>query len=273
MLRGDVAGLALAVVLIIGHEEEVVVVAGQRLHIIVLIKRCDVLGDIHVVVVEEHGEFLDEIGQQRIVFDGEFLQVDVDALELVAVANGDEAVEKLLAQLFVTHDAADAFGTEVVAIVVGEHRHNGHSTFAQGCQCFLVDLYLQPAGIGIDEEPLGNDHVEVLHVLPERAQRVSVPVDIPRGAHAKSWITPLVDELLRESLAVSNKAMGALIVFLISVVHALLQEVVAQRAVSFGEFGVAHERLRGSHHPTVVVAERHIRTALQRKHGDEDDNQ
>jgi hypothetical protein len=143
----------------------------------------------------------------------------------------------------------------------------------RAASAFLSILYLQPAGIGIDEEPLGNDHVEVLHVLPERAQRVSVPVDIPRGAHAKSRITPLVDELLRESLAVSNKAMGALIVFLISVVHALLQEVVTQRAVSFGEFGVAHERLRGGHHPTVVVAERHIRTALQRKHGDEDDNQ
>ena len=273
VLRSDVAGLALPVVLVIGHEEEVVVVAGERLHIIILIKRCDVLHDIHIVVMEEHGELLDEIGQQGIVVDGEFLQVDVDALEPVAMADGDEGVEELFAQLLVAHDAADTLGTEVIAIVVGEHRHDGHSAFTHGSQCFLVDLYLQPAGLGIDEEPLGDDHVEVLHILLERAQGVCVPVDIPRRAHAKSRVIPFVDKLLSESPAMSDKTMSTVIVFLVGIVHTLFQKVIAQRTVSLGELGVAHERLRGCHHPTVVVAERHIRTALQRKHGDEDDNQ
>ena len=113
----------------------------------------------------------------------------------------------------------------------------------------------------------------MLHVLLEGAQGVSVPVDVPGSAHAEARVTPLVDELLREALAVPYETMCLVIVFLIGVVHTLFQEVVTQRAVGFRQLGVAHERLRGSHHPSIVVTERHIRTALQGKHGDENDEQ
>ena len=49
-----------------------------------------------------------------------------NALEPVAVANGDKGIEELFAKVFVTHDAVDALGTEGIAIVIGEHRHDGH---------------------------------------------------------------------------------------------------------------------------------------------------
>ena len=95
-------------------------------------------------------------------------------------------------------------------------------------QRLLIDSHFQTAGLGIDEEPLRDDYVEVLHVLLERAQGVCVPVDIPRGAHAKARIGPLVDVFLRKSRTVSNEAVGSVIVFLVGVVHALFQKVIAQ---------------------------------------------
>ena len=144
------------------------------------------------------------------------------------MADGDKGIEELFAKVFVAHDAADALGTEVIAIVVGEHRHNRHSTLAHDSQRLLIDSHFQTAGLGIDEEPLRDDHVEVLHVLLERAQGVCVPVDIPRGAHAKARIGPLVDVFLRKSRTVSNEAVGSVIVFLVGVVHALFQKVIAQ---------------------------------------------
>ena len=63
VLRGDGAGLALTVVLVVSHEEEVIVVTGEGLYVVVLVEWCDVLRDVHIVVVEEHREFLYEIGQ------------------------------------------------------------------------------------------------------------------------------------------------------------------------------------------------------------------
>lgn len=192
---------------------------------------------------------------------------------MITVADRDEVVKKLLAQPLVGHDAADPLGAEGVAIVIREHRHDRHPRSAHGSQRLLVDPHLQTAGLGIDEEPLQDDHVEVLHVLLEGAQGVSVPVDIPGGAHAEARVSPLVDELLREALAMPDETVGVVIMLLVGVVHTLFQEMVTQRAVGFCQLGVAHERLRGSHHPTVVVTERHVRTALQGKHGDENDEQ
>lgn len=70
----DGTRLTLTVVLVVSHEEEVVVVTGEELHAVVLVERSDVLRDVHIITMEETGELLDKIAQQRIVVDGEFLQ-------------------------------------------------------------------------------------------------------------------------------------------------------------------------------------------------------
>ena len=53
MLGTDISRLAVAVMLIVSHEEEVIVVARKGLHVIIVVERFHVLCDIHIVVVEE----------------------------------------------------------------------------------------------------------------------------------------------------------------------------------------------------------------------------
>ena len=156
--------------LVVGHEEEVVVVTDELGHVVVLVQRCHILSDIHVVVVEDTVELGHEVGEQGIVVDVEFLQVDVDTLEVVFMAGLHQTVDEQLALGLVPHDAADGFRIEVATIVVGEHRQDGHTGLAHLPERLAVDVGLEAVGLWIDEEPLGDDHVELFHALLERPQ-------------------------------------------------------------------------------------------------------
>lgn len=71
----------------------------------------------------------------------------------------------------------------------------------------------------------------------------------------------------------THKAVVVAIVLHVAVVHLAFQETVALCTVRLRGDVVAHEGLGGGHGTTIVMAERHVGTALQGKHRDKNDKQ
>ena len=115
------------------------------------------------------------------------------------MTEGEQTVDKLLTQRGIAHDTSYAFWVERVFIVICKHGEDWHSRTTHEGQCFLIYSRLEFAGLRVDEEPLRNNHVEVLHVLLERPLGMPVPVDIPGGAHTHARIRPFVDIFLCQS--------------------------------------------------------------------------
>ena len=87
-----------------------------------------------------------EVCQQGVVIDVQFLQVDVDALEVVFLANVEHALDKLRALRLVAHDPADGVRIELPVVVVGQHRHDRDAGASHLAECLFVDAHLQPVG-------------------------------------------------------------------------------------------------------------------------------
>ena len=86
---------------------------------------------------------------------------------MIVVTDGEQTVDELLTQFGIAHDASYPLRAKGCPIVVGKHGEDRYLGTLYERQCFFIYPCLKLTSLRIDEQPLRNDHVEVLHVLFE----------------------------------------------------------------------------------------------------------
>ena len=164
LLRAYIARLACRVVLVVRHQEEIVVVLGELLQVVVFIEWSHILGNIESFLMEDCRQFAHKGGEQGVVVQLQVFQVDVDSAEIVLTAGSENFFRKQFSLACILHDSADGFASEVFAIVVGKHRHYGHACLLRQAKGFLIYLSIEHSGFRIDEQPFAHEQVDVTDV-------------------------------------------------------------------------------------------------------------
>ncbi len=186
ILARDRAGIAFAVVLVVQHEEDVIVRLGVARELIVGVVERDGLRDAASARREGGGECAredDHVGRE-VAWD--LFEVDRDAGEPIVRHRIGELVDGSLARRAVGEQMAKRFRIPLVRdlVIVAHHEEHGGPLrrigdhLIDGVLHAAVDLHEQRVAAVGDECPLADDPVEIVGVIPQRSGGVVVPVDV-----------------------------------------------------------------------------------------------
>ena len=272
VLARDVARGRERVVLVVGHEKQIVGVLGQLAHVIVLVVGHDVLGEIEAVAVQGVAQLAHKGGEMAVVAFGKLLKVEVDAHKVVLLAQRHELIDECLRELAAVQHARDAAGVELAVPGVGEHGHDGHACLAHERESLAVDSGFGLEGRRVEKYPLGQHEVHLGDALLERGIGLRVPVHIEAGTQPGRHGLPRVDVLVHGRAFLA----GIAVVFLdvlplplhIAVVGLFGVEKLAVALVLLRELVLLHERLLGQQRALEAVVEGESRSAVEEEHCD-----
>ena len=181
-IAGDRARRVRGIVLVIEHEEDPVVRPGVGGHGPALVIAGNRLGDQAARGLERHLQIANEGEELRVEGGRNLLEVQRHTGQVEAVEHGDELMNRPAAPLRATDQPRHRGGAEVLAGKVGHHREHLRMVrrVRRQRQDPAVDLDDQRQAVAgrSQEDPFRHDPVEMVDPLPERKERVVVPVDV-----------------------------------------------------------------------------------------------
>ena len=263
--------------LIVSHEEEVVIVFSQFPDIIILIVGHDILREVEIIAMEGIGELTDKGRERAVVVIRQFLKVEVQSGEMVLLTEREEILDQRFRATGIMQDLLNTLRTELTVPGIREHRHDRHTGTAHQRQAFAVDLRLYLQRLRIEEEPLGKDEVHLRDALLQGRVRLWIPRDIEAGTDTGGHLRPTVDILIFRRAFLSGKAVilpdMLLLPFRIVVVGFLRRKELSEAFILLSQLVMPHERLVGREGTAETVVERKSRGTVYKEHRDKHDYQ